>query len=148
MAIERLSFPKHLKMEQGVELESDDLATLSSQVNGLLSRFGMHSERLTEGNYDLTPQIWQPSVYKAELTVMRSGSGLVRMIPLDVYATTRVLGRDGLKEPVHGGRVIKLPEDIPCFMLLGPNEDRQSTHLYELIFHHPVPNPKQGRFTV
>ncbi len=148
MAIERLSFPKHLKMEQGVELESDDLATLSSQVNGLLTRFGMHSERLAEGNYDLTPQIWKPSRYKAELTVMRSGSGLVRMIPKDVYASTRVLGDGGLAEPVYGGRVVKLPEDIPCFMLLGPNAERQSNHLYELIFHHPELNPKTGRFSV
>ena len=152
MAIERLSFPKHLQMKNGIALASGDISTLQSQVDGLLARFGTFSERLAEGNYDITPNVLLG--YQAQLTVMRSGIGLVRMIPQHGYAATSANVDGRFTEPVFGGRQIALCDEQKYFAILASANNGGLNHLYELIFHQPEPNPNPnpnpnpGRFTV
>lgn len=139
MAIERLSFPCYLNIKAGIEIYP---AELNSQLLRILRRFGRYSRRLEEGEYELTPSIWEKHLYRHTLTVLSSGFGLVRMIPRYKDSSTTVADENGMSELRKGGRVIHLPHDQISAAIIGPNRFYSNTVcLYEYVYFIPEPNP-------
>lgn len=139
MAIERLSFPCYLNIQAGIEIYPTEL---NPQLLRILRRFGRYSRRLEEGEYELTPSIWEKHLYRHTLTVLGSGFGLVRMIPRCKDASTALVDNNGMSELRRGGRLIRLPQDQISAAIIGPNRFYpNNVCLYEYIYFVPEPNP-------
>lgn len=138
MAIERLSFPQHLNIQSGVQLSD----VSPEQLMRVVRKFGSRgTRRLAEGEYDLTPPIWQRPTYSYNLTVMDSGIGIVRMIPRYPDSTSSFVDREAVYDVRIGGRQIRLPEDQSLVVVLGPNRLNPSICLYEFVYFVPDSNP-------
>lgn len=139
MAIERLSFPHHLNIQGGVQMPDAS----PDELTKVIRKFGQRgTRRLAEGEYDLTPPIWQRPTYTYNLTVLDSGIGIVRMISRYSDSTNRTVDHEGVYDVRSGGRQIRLPEDQSMAVVMGPNRLNPNRCLYELVYFVPDPNAR------
>lgn len=139
MAIERLSFPEYLSIQAGVAIYDASPA----QLLRIARHFGSRGiRRLKEGEYDITPPIWERPEYKYNLTVLGSGFGLLRMLPRYSNSSSAVFDNGSYSDLRVGGRLIRMPEDQPIVVVAGPNRLTSSICLYELVYFIPGPNPR------
>ena len=76
MTIERLSFPKHLGMKNGLEIPTDPKFNVNNFLAETMARYVESIHTLQPGEYDLTPEVWTTNTSYHNLVVFDEGTGV------------------------------------------------------------------------
>lgn len=135
MAIERLSFPNTLQLRGGVEINPRGDTRL--ETKRLIIKHFASLQTLAPGEYDLTPGIWTKNASVHNLLVLENGTAIYRMIPKFPKTINIETKRPGVTSIRGGGRVFRIPEDVPMIFIAGPAENYSGIRLFEVVLHIP-----------
>lgn len=134
MTIRRLSY------ENGTIFDTRKRA--ENVANSLLKRDSDAIRVLPEGEYDITPQLWDGKKFRYNLLVSKRGEGALRMVPGDVNASTTLI-YDNKIAVKPGGRVINLPGEQQLAIIAGSTKDDSRLRIFEILEYKPGRSPER-----
>ena len=131
MTIERLSIPG------GMVIKTQE----ATQIDKLIKRFPRNLTTMLTGEYDITPKDFTYALFRHTLLVHPDGTGTYRAIPLkEDVAMSDYLPGLVFEKTKMGGKIIKIPRDMPSIAVAGNKGNDPKLRLFEVIFWSPGKN--------